>query len=359
MTVYDPIPDIVHLGYTQREAAFIYLAGASSGYFLARQYARFLQRKPGALIQQFLRKAIARGDVEPLDYRQRRVVYHLKSRTIYRLLGDEESQNRRAKGDQQMKTKLMVLDYVLDHLGRQFACSPADKRSLVADFVKVPEAADLNAAADRFPLYASADAGDPSDLSFTYFDHGTATIKPFAHHLCSNRALFDVLGRFELVYVAQSPRNHIAAEHAFCRLFPATEITSALLPLGREHIVRYFEAEDRFNRNDPRLSMEDMSVLHKGDKAYVLQEHCSLRDAWHAGRAEFQKRLVALCGAKPTEGRLSFYVLSETYPIFANNYSGKQATANSGAVIGEISRSRSISNSVTPTKRTTYASDRA
>ena len=357
MTVYDPIPDFVHLGYTQREAAFIYLAGASSGYFLARQYARFLRRKPGALIQQFLQKAIARGDVEPLDYRQRRVVYHLKSRTIYRLLGDEESQNRRAKGDQQMKTKLMILDFVLDQLGRRFACSPADKRLLVANFVTPPEAANLNVAADRFPLYASSDAGDLSGLRFTYFDHGTATTKPFVRHLCSNRALFDVLGRFELIYVAQSERNHAAAEDAFCRLFPATEITSALLPFGRDHIVRYFEAEDRYNRTDPKLSMEDMNILHNGDKAYVLQEHCSMRDAWRAGRAEFQKRLIAICGAKPTEGRLSFYVLSETYPIFANTYSGKPASANSGAVIGDISRSRSISNSVTPTNRTPYGTD--
>lgn len=105
---------------------------------------------------------------------------------------------------------------------------------------------------------------------------------PFVRRLCSHQALFDVLGRFKLIYVAQSPRNHVAAEHAFCRLFPATEIISGLLPFGRDHIVRYFEAEGRFNRSDPKLSIDDMNVLHKGDKAYLLPEHCSPRDAWRA-----------------------------------------------------------------------------
>ena len=51
MPIHDPVPDLMQLGYTPREAAFLYLAGTSSGFFLARQYARFVQRRPGALIQ--------------------------------------------------------------------------------------------------------------------------------------------------------------------------------------------------------------------------------------------------------------------------------------------------------------------
>ncbi len=344
MAFYDPTPDFVHLGYTQREAAFLYLVAGGSGYFLARQYARFLQRKPGALIQQFLNKAMARGDVDALDYRQRRIVYHLKSRTIYRLLGDEESQNRRAKGDQQIKTKLMILDYVLDHLGEQFACSPVIKRQLLRDFGTFPGISDVPVSPDTFPLFVSRNSGCGSRLRFTYFDHGTATIKPFVRNLCLQRTLFDQLGRFELVYVAQSVRNHSAADRAFSRLFPTSEIASDLLPFGRDHLVRFFEAEARWNRNDPEFTQDDLQVLREGECAYVLPEHRSLRDSWHIGRAEFDARLTTICGARRTEGRLSFYVLSESYPIFANTYSGKSATTNSEAVIGELSASRSIAS---------------
>jgi hypothetical protein len=35
---YDPIPELQKLGYTEREAAFLYLVGIHSGYFLRRQY---------------------------------------------------------------------------------------------------------------------------------------------------------------------------------------------------------------------------------------------------------------------------------------------------------------------------------
>ena len=344
MRLYDPIPDLVHLGYTQREAAFLYLVGVGSGYFLARQYARFLQRKPGALIQQFLNKSTLRGDIEAIDYRQRRVVYHLKSRTVYRLLGEEECQNRRAKGDQQIKRNLMILDYVLDHIGEQFACSPTIKRHFLTELVTVPDMADLPVSPDRFPWFVSRDPSSPSRLRFTYFDHGTATIKPFVRHLHSQRALFDHLGHFELAYVAQSARNQSAAEAAFSRLFPESEIASDLLPFGRDHLARFFEAEARWNRNHPEFTQDDLKVLREGERAYVLDEHRTLRKSWHAGQAEFEAQLTTICGAKRTQGRLTFYILRESYPIFANTYSGKSATTNSESVIGEISASRSIAS---------------
>jgi|SRR5581483_7364926 len=344
MNFYDPIPDFVHLGYTQREAAFLYLVGVGSGYFLARQYARFLQRKPGALIQQFLNKAMVRGDVDALDYRQRRVVYHLKSRTIYRLLGDEESQNRRAKGDQQIKTNLMILDYVLDHIGEQFACSPTIKRQFLRELVTVANITELPVSLDRFPLFVSRDSASESRLRFTYFDHGTATIKPFIRNLCSQRALFDHLGQFELAYVAQSARNQSAAEAVFNRLFPKSEIASDLLPFGRDHLLRFLEAEARWNRNDPGFTQDDLKVLREGEHAYVLDEHRTLRKSWHAGQAEFEAQVTTICGAKRTQGRLNFYILRESYPIFANTYTGKPVAANSEAVLGEISASRSIAS---------------
>jgi hypothetical protein len=34
------------VGYTEREAAFLYLVAVHSGYFLRRQYSHFIQREP-------------------------------------------------------------------------------------------------------------------------------------------------------------------------------------------------------------------------------------------------------------------------------------------------------------------------
>ncbi len=40
----DPIPALETLGYTDREAAFLYLAAAHSDYFLRRQFDYFTNR---------------------------------------------------------------------------------------------------------------------------------------------------------------------------------------------------------------------------------------------------------------------------------------------------------------------------
>ena len=44
MTV-DPISALESLGYTEREAAFLYLVAAHSGYFLRRQFDYFIDRQ--------------------------------------------------------------------------------------------------------------------------------------------------------------------------------------------------------------------------------------------------------------------------------------------------------------------------
>jgi hypothetical protein len=54
MISYDPIPCIEGMGYTEREASFLYLVAAHSGYFLRRQFDSFIDRHSGAIAQHFL-----------------------------------------------------------------------------------------------------------------------------------------------------------------------------------------------------------------------------------------------------------------------------------------------------------------
>lgn len=357
MTDYDPIPDLVQLGYTCREASFLFLVGQSSGYFLGRQYSRFLQRKPGALIQQFVQKAAAYGHISILDYGQRRHVYHLKSRTVYRLLGDEESQNRRSKGDEEVKTKLMILDYVLQRPGEAFVCSPLKKLGLLAGPQQIasglPTQAALEATServdvsrviiDRFPMFIETSGGDSArSLQFTYFDHGTQTIKAFERQLHTHKPIFDSLSQFQIVYVAMSERNFPTAEKAFYRFFPGTEGTSDQVPFGRDHLIRFFEARVRWERNDARFTQADLEILRQGERMYCQPEHELLRCAWHRNSREFDAELASITGTRRTSGTLSFCLLHETYPIFGHRYTGKPVKSASESQIGAFSGSRSI-----------------
>ena len=134
---YDPIPDIQKLGYTFREASFLYLVGIHSGYFLRRQFNRNIQRELGALSQQFLEKADGLGHVRTLEYRQKRHVFHLTSKPIYYLLSDEIPPYQRLQRDQRIKMQLMILDYVLDHPDTRFLPKPSDKLRFFGDTLRL------------------------------------------------------------------------------------------------------------------------------------------------------------------------------------------------------------------------------
>lgn len=111
----DPISNIQSAGYTDREASFLYLVAAHSGYFLRRQFDQFIHRHSGAIAQNFLTKAKRLGHIATLDFGQQRHVYHLFHKDFYTLLGVPDSQNRRRKGDAEIKVRLMSLDYILQH----------------------------------------------------------------------------------------------------------------------------------------------------------------------------------------------------------------------------------------------------
>ena len=64
----DPIPFLESLGYTRREAAFLYAVGMHSGYFLRRQFDACIGRVKGAISQHFLSKALRRGHIRALDF---------------------------------------------------------------------------------------------------------------------------------------------------------------------------------------------------------------------------------------------------------------------------------------------------
>jgi hypothetical protein len=150
---YDPIRELRKFGYTERESAFLYLVGVNSGYYLRRQFLRFIRREDGAMAQRFLQRSIDLQHVHSIEYAAGRHIYHLKSKLIYRLLGAEDSQNRRIKGDRQIKARLMQVDYLVDHFGDRFLETMEQKLTFFQKELKVP--------ADSLPQMKYGNKGTP------------------------------------------------------------------------------------------------------------------------------------------------------------------------------------------------------
>lgn len=222
MTTIDPIPALETLGYTEREASFLYLVAMHSGYFLRRQFDYFIDRHKGAIAQHFLEKARVAGHIRVLDYGQRWHVYHLFPKPIYRLLGNSDSQHRRAKGDAQIKAKLMALDYVLENDAEHFLASEEERRDYFTLSRGLPAEILGNHSTGSLPFLNAfpvslTDRMDPkhSSVRFSFIDEGQLSTAKFLRFVVSMKPIFDALGHVELIYVADSEHNFPAIRHIF------------------------------------------------------------------------------------------------------------------------------------------------
>ncbi len=222
----DPIPALESLGYTDREAAFLYLVASHSGYFLRRQFDYFTDRNKGSIVMRFLEKASLAGHIESLDYKQGWHVYHIASRTIYRLLGDPESQLRRRKGDAQVRARLMALDYVLENEGDRCLLSGEERLRFFAEVRHISPGLFTAKDGTLHPLLASfpislADSARPTHslVRFAFIDEGLVTVEKFLRFLSVADPLLRAVGNFEMVYAAVSDSHFDEAKAAFWKRF--------------------------------------------------------------------------------------------------------------------------------------------
>jgi hypothetical protein len=251
----DPVTALESLGYTEREASFLYLVAVHSGYFLRRQFNYFIDRQKGYLAHHFIEKARVHGHIAIINYGQGRFVYHLFSKPIYGLIGNPESQSRRRKGDAQIRMRLMALDYVLENRGDHYFETDIAKLDF---FVRV-RAISPNVFTDKherlhpflgtLPISVmELSHAATSVVRFPFMDEGLISIRKFARFLTELVPLFSALGAFEVVYAATSDCNFAAAEAMFRRVF-------SVHLAGRQQILGDFRPQSQVAHSTSRLSL--------------------------------------------------------------------------------------------------------
>jgi len=236
MTV-DPIVALESLGYTEREAAFLYLVAIHSGYFLRRQFDYFIDRNRGGTVVRFLEKARIQGHVQFFDCAHGRQVYHMFHKSIYRMLGVPDCQNRRVKGDGDVRARLMKLDYVLENGSERFLETDEEKFHFFAELRGIDQKTFCNAVGDLCPairslLISLAGRTQPAGslVRFVFVDEGLLTTAKFERVLATMDGLLRSIGYFELIYVALSEHNFKEAAVLFHKHFStATQTRQASL----------------------------------------------------------------------------------------------------------------------------------
>lgn len=206
-------------GYTEREAEFLCLAADAGGYFLRRHFRRFLGQKPGRSEVVLARKLSEKGHAKVAVGARGIELYDLSPRRFYRAIGSPESRNRRRRPPSAIRTRLLTLDYVLDHRDARFLFADAEKKEYLTEQRGIPpKALPANGGLfiDRFPLHIPRRLVPPRRLvSFCYVDPQLFSTRRLRSFLERQRRLWEELGEFRLVYITDRRWNPRQAERLF------------------------------------------------------------------------------------------------------------------------------------------------
>jgi hypothetical protein len=243
------IAAIQTLGYTPDEARFLYLVAVHSGYFVPRQFLTFSGAKWGKRSNTFTAKLESRGHVTWREYDRTGGVYHLFSKTMYRQIGKENLRNRRRHSVEFIRTRLVLLDFILANLSYNYLETEHDKVLFFCETLGIANKAlpaktyeggprsepTLRYFVDKFPLFLDRTDSLSPVVTFSYVDPGQASLAGFANHLHAYLPLLRQLETFSFLYIANSPVHFGPAEQCF-----STLVRSPLEADVSSEIARYF-----------------------------------------------------------------------------------------------------------------------
>ena len=291
------------LGYTEEESRFLYIVATHSGYFVPRQFVEFNGARGEKGSQPFTEKLKKRGHATWREYQHVGGVYHLSSRTIYRLTDRENLAHRFPHSSEFIRTRLLLLDFILAHPQHDYLETEQDKVRFFSDQLGIPkkllparafEVASAREPAlcyfvDKFPLYLDSSAGSSSRVvTFSYVDAGQGRPGRFAKHLNAYAPLFRHLRSFCFVYIADSPLRFRSPQERFS-LLVQTPLEEVLL----DELERYFKLRAAWEgKQYGKLSMDDLEWLDQANQRFTNREIERLYAAWDdsgAGRERWRR----------------------------------------------------------------------
>lgn len=280
-------------GYSPTEAQFLYLVATHSGYFTQRQFLRFADVKSGGSAIRFTQKILRLGHGRTNRYGYHTFIYNLHSRLIYEPIEKDNLRNCRRLSNDSIRTRLMILDFVLEHLQHQYLETETHKvgffhRELGLPLAVLPgriykgktsNSPTKRYFVDRFPIFVPCDAPSllPLAPTFIYCDSGGPGLLRYIHHLRAYENLLNRLAAFNFVYAAPIDTKFRRAERLFVSRFghhtqPDTE-----------RVVRYFEIRQLWDSHKTSLlTKADRQLLREGDMRFQGQAFQEIYRQWTA-----------------------------------------------------------------------------
>src|SRR5487761_976805 len=287
------IENLRGLGYTEDEARFLSIVATHSGYFSMRQFLEFTRAKSGDRSMAFTQKVLGKGHAFARLLLRNGRVYHLFSRIVYRALARENLRNRREHGIEHIRSRLIILDFVLGHLDCNYLETEHDKIHYFCGQLSVPKQslptkhyigaihkkATERYFVDKFPMFFRPDF---TAVNFTFIDPGWQNLASFENHLFAYSGLFGVLQDVHLTYVAtRSTRFEPARKMLLSMVDRPPKVDPG------EEVLRYFRLREAWEAKKYALfSNDDIEFLNEATHRFHAQRFQDLYQSWNRGTLE-------------------------------------------------------------------------
>ncbi|MBZ5539827.1 MAG: hypothetical protein LAN61_04815 [Acidobacteriia bacterium] len=315
------IEQITVLGYTESEARFLYIVATHSGYFTMRQFLAFAGARRGKRTTTFTLKLLKHAHATVRDYMGTGSIFHLFSRTIYKPIEKDNFRNRRRHSFDYIRTRLVLLDFILENPEYDFLETEQEKVHFFCDSLCVPKEAlpakvyeglpgshpTIRFFVDKFPLFlAPPFPGLPPVVTFTYVDHGCASLTNFTSHLGAYQSLFRHLQSFRFLYIAPRLTQFGHAEASF-----RNAIKRPIEADVSSEIFRYFEIRRKWESHKYIVPVtEDFEFLAEARRRFRGERFEELYRDWYARRLD--ERQLRIEFSQPIPDRTVFF---DTYLV--------------------------------------------
>ena len=285
------IERIKDLGYTESEARFLYIVAVFSGYFTLGQFRVFTGSAYGKRPTSFAQKLLKQGHATVRDYMRRGSIFHLFSRTVYGQIEKDNLRNRKKHSFDFMRTRLLLLDFILANQELTYFETEQDKVNFFCDQLKVskdflpakvyvgssPSQPTIRYFVDKFPLFlASPLSGAPPVVTFSYVDSGFETASSFVSHLGAYQGLFRQLKCFRFLYIAAKEAYFYKAEERFRSL-----VKQPLESDVSSEILRYFQIRKKWDNHKYVIPVTaDLEFLNEARRRFHGDRFEALYPAW-------------------------------------------------------------------------------
>jgi len=237
-------------GYTPNEGAFLCLAADAGGYFLRRHYQTLRgtqrTRAESKLADKLLANRHAKVYLGPRNVE----LFHLSSRWFYRLIGADQSRNRRRRPESAIRRRLLTLDYLLANRGGWRLTTDEHKIDYFETLCRVPRPFLIlknDRFIDRQPILVGPQAENyTSVISFCCVESQPFNPRRFRSFFRRHRYIWECLEVKRLVYVTDRKWNPVLAEREFRALadrsFPTPTDPK---PTLRQEIQKAFRAKQQ------------------------------------------------------------------------------------------------------------------